>query len=96
MVLLCTLHVCCSHGDEKDFHGAYTAWCQVYNSRLTFLYLLYILGIFHFFVHIDKARSHRQADFFLPCVSSNETNWFKVNHIYRSLEMLFYRVTSHC
>ena len=44
------VHFACilSHGDEKDFLSTYTAWCQVYNSRLTFLYLLYILGIFRY------------------------------------------------
>lgn len=63
MVLLCTLHVCCSHGDEKDFHSAYTAWCQVYNSRLTFLYLLNILGIFHLFVHIEAGQKSQTSIF---------------------------------
>jgi len=63
MVLLCTLHVCCSHGDEKNFVSAYTAWCQVYNSRLTFLYLLYILGIFRLFMHIEAGQKSQTSRF---------------------------------
>jgi hypothetical protein len=63
MVLLCTLHVRCSHGDEKDFLSIYTAWCQVYNSRLTFLYLLYILGIFHLFMHIEAGQKSQTSRF---------------------------------
>lgn len=63
MVLLCTLHVCCSHGDDKDFPSTYTAWCQVYNSRLTFLYLLYILEIFHLFMHIEAGQKSQTSRF---------------------------------
>lgn len=63
MVLLCTLHVCCSHGDEKGFCSTYTACCQVYNSRLTFLYLLCILRIFHLIMHIEAGQKSQTSRF---------------------------------
>lgn len=63
MVLLYTLYACCSHGDEKDFYSTDTAWCQVYSSRLTFLYLLYTLRIFRLFMHIEAGQKSQTSRF---------------------------------